>query len=202
MSKTDPAFLLYAADWLSSTRVRAMSREQRGAYIDLLCFAWLDGSIPGDAGALQTLLGASRAEFRRIWPAMEGCWEQRDDGRLVNPRQERERQERKARAEDIRRRSALGNRARWGSPSDPSGSPTGTDQGIPDVCPSTSNVPPNPPQGGGPLPPAGTSSSRSGRPKRRRVVAVAHVPNMPLGATCCACEECERFRVNGLRRVP
>lgn len=93
---------LFAADWLADPQVTVMSPAARGVYVDLLCRAWLDGSIPapidGDRGSWSSLAALARttvAALRRIWPEVAPHWEP-DPGdptgrRLVNGRLERER---------------------------------------------------------------------------------------------------------------
>ena len=39
--KKAPAFMFYAADWLTDTSLRLISPEARGVWIDLLCHAFL-----------------------------------------------------------------------------------------------------------------------------------------------------------------
>ena len=112
--RKDPAFLFYATTWLQSAEVNSMSLEQQGAYVRLLCFAWLHGSIPADREEIRGLIGmasASDEAFERVWSsrlcqrwvAMPGT-----PGRLINERQEHERRERMAKAEDMRRRGQAG----------------------------------------------------------------------------------------------
>ena len=43
-----PAFQFYPSDYTSSQRVRLLTLEEEGAYINLLCSCWLHGSIPAD----------------------------------------------------------------------------------------------------------------------------------------------------------
>lgn len=52
-----PAFQWYPADYIGSQRVQLMTLEQEGAYIRLLCYCWLHGSIPDDINLIITLLG-------------------------------------------------------------------------------------------------------------------------------------------------
>lgn len=52
-----PAFQMYPGDWLASQRVQLMSLEEEGAYIRLLCYCWLHGSIPADPKRIALLIG-------------------------------------------------------------------------------------------------------------------------------------------------
>ena len=81
-----PAFQFYPDSWLSSMDITLMTSAEEGAYIRLLCHAWLspDCGLPADSRALQTLsrLGSAwskseatiRAKFRQ------------EDGRIYNDR--------------------------------------------------------------------------------------------------------------------
>jgi uncharacterized protein YdaU (DUF1376 family) len=105
-----PAFLFYARDFLADEHVAAMTLEQVGAYIVLLCYAWqaADG-LEDNLEALAKLVHLDRAEFsRRIWPALAPCFV-RDGARLKQKRLEHARAQAKAHS-DAGRTAAL---ARW-----------------------------------------------------------------------------------------
>src|ERR1700722_1388656 len=82
-----PAFQLYARDFLTSEKVQLMPLEAVGAYILLLCQAWLSdppGTLPDDDAAL--------AIFSRLgdrWPEFKAqlcaCFSSAN-GRLVSDR--------------------------------------------------------------------------------------------------------------------
>lgn len=112
VAKKDPAFLFYCTTWLHSDEVNTLSLEQQGAYVRLLCFAWLHGSIPEDREDLQQLLGLGTddAAFGRIWRKLGKLWSVMPGtpGRLINERQEQERSRRLEHAEEMRRRGAAG----------------------------------------------------------------------------------------------
>lgn len=86
---TSPAFQFYPKEFLSSSKVIAMSMTERGVYITLLSLQWLDGSLPIDLGALSRLVGVPQKQFLRMWPHnLERCFVVKG-GRYVNPRLER-----------------------------------------------------------------------------------------------------------------
>lgn len=92
-SSKSPAFQFYPADFLSDVNVVAMSLQERGAYITLLCFCWIQGSLPQDVGRLARLCGVPFSSFRKIWPALEPCFRDAElTDRLTHPRLDRERQ--------------------------------------------------------------------------------------------------------------
>lgn len=84
-----PWFPLYVGDWRMSETVRAMSYEQRGVYLELLCIAWGDGAehptLPANPAALArlTALGSRWAKIGA--PIVAQCFEEHD-GRLTNPK--------------------------------------------------------------------------------------------------------------------
>lgn len=86
-----PYFKFYPGDWLSDGAVRTMSPEARGVYWDLLAIAWQEGGIPADPTPLASWLGLTPRRFARIWAEVAPLWESTGNGRLVNPRLERER---------------------------------------------------------------------------------------------------------------
>lgn len=111
-TKRDPAFLLYATTWLQSPKTNSLSLEQQGAYVRLLCFSWLHGSIPDDREELRYMLGLGEdvAAFDRIWSRLGRRWVKMPGtpGRLIDERQEQERAERRQKAEEMRIRGQAG----------------------------------------------------------------------------------------------
>lgn len=90
-----PAFQFYPKDWLTDSRVVSMTTLQRGIYIQLLCYCWLDGWLPMDPKKLSLLSGAqgmTEQEFLEHWEAIEPCFEVATDGKgFTHPRLEKER---------------------------------------------------------------------------------------------------------------
>lgn len=72
---------------------RELPPEARGIYIDLLCLAWDKDGIPSDPACLCAYLAIPPAKLKRIWPLIEGKFVEAEEGRLRNPRQERQRAE-------------------------------------------------------------------------------------------------------------
>ena len=61
----------FVGDYLSSGWVRQLSLEERGAYIELLCFQWQEGDLPELPEKLARLLGEDPRKFRRLWAKLE-----------------------------------------------------------------------------------------------------------------------------------
>ncbi len=96
MGEASPAFQFYARDFIASTT--DLTDEQVGAYTRLLAFAWDRQGLPGDEARIQRLKPWTDEQWGRIWPDLKEKWTKRGD-RLVNLRQERERDAQKARRE-------------------------------------------------------------------------------------------------------
>jgi len=94
-TERSPAFQFYPRDFLSDIHVAAMTLQERGAYITLLCLCWSEQSLPIDTKALARICRISTARFARLWPAIEPCF-LIDGTRLIQPRLDRERKKQEA----------------------------------------------------------------------------------------------------------
>ncbi len=97
MKSPSPAFSFYPKDIITDENTSAQTHEEFGAYVRLLCHAWLEESIPADPVRLARILKVPAKTFARIWPAIAPCWEEHD-GRLYQRRLERERQKQRERS--------------------------------------------------------------------------------------------------------
>lgn len=112
-----PAFQLYPKDFECDEAVRLMSCEQIGAYIQLLCCHWREGSVPADVGKLALLVRLPGPHFaRKVWPAVSPCFVPGPEGRLINPRMDRDRQRLEAHRAERSESGKRGNEARWHKP--------------------------------------------------------------------------------------
>ena len=117
--KPEPAFLLYAGDFLADTA--GLSLSAAGAYVKLLCHQWFQGSVPNDLRKLARLSNGWPEEMEEIWPEIRDKFREVDGG-LVVPWLEEIRRER---TEYRKRRSAAGKKgaeSRWQSDSNRNGS--------------------------------------------------------------------------------
>jgi uncharacterized protein YdaU (DUF1376 family) len=64
-----PWIKLFPSDHVASTR--SLTLAERGALFDLMCFAWMQGTLPRDPRRLAALIGASAAEFKSLWPGVK-----------------------------------------------------------------------------------------------------------------------------------
>lgn len=108
---TSPAFQFYASDFLSDDKVARMSFTEVGIYILLLSHAWLGCGLPTNPADVAKMLKMPLPRFRKIWAGVLGECFIREGEKLVNPRQERERQKQL----DYRRRQS-DNGAKGGRP--------------------------------------------------------------------------------------
>jgi uncharacterized protein YdaU (DUF1376 family) len=100
-AESAPAFQFYPRDFLSACEVKAMTLEQVGAYIMLLCWAWQDNGLdPDHLDQYRRALRLPKARWERVWAVVgqrfsvstnPGC-----DHNLRNAKQECVRTELKA----------------------------------------------------------------------------------------------------------
>jgi hypothetical protein len=98
-----PAFQFYPQDWLSDINVVAMSAEEESAYIRLICYCWLQGSIPNNDEYLAKLI---KGGSTTVVGVVKRCFHPHpnDETLLVHPRLEREREKQR----EWSRKSAAG----------------------------------------------------------------------------------------------
>ena len=133
-----PKFPVFVQDWLSSLRVRSMTLEERGAFLELLLLQWQEGALPGSPEALMRIAGihGSPADHPLVVEAFPEC----TDGLRRNPKCAGVRAEADAWCEEQARKSALGVAARR----QPGGQPGGQPAGNPAVNPRSTPPTPTP----------------------------------------------------------
>lgn len=148
-----PAFQFYPSDWLGDAKVRAMTTEARGAYIDLLCYCWQEQSLPLDLPTIARMVSVSASAFEtRVWPQIAPCF-MRYHGRFRHRRLDQERAKQAVFHAERRAAGQRGAANRWGRLSH--GSANGSAILLPmakNASSSSSSVqvqePPLPPSGG------------------------------------------------------
>ena len=108
-----PAFQFYARDFLTDINVQLMSMEERGIYITLLAFAWLENGVPNDITVLSRLCGNPKDFEQSIQNVIKCFYEQ--DGRLYNRRMESIRLEQKEKRAKASEAGKKGAQVRWQS---------------------------------------------------------------------------------------
>lgn len=62
-----PAFQFYPADFLSDAKTASMNAEEIGIYTLLLCYCWLEGSLPAEQNFLARLARTQQKKFTRLF---------------------------------------------------------------------------------------------------------------------------------------
>lgn len=100
---SDPAFMMYAKDWLTGTG--EMSLSEKGVYIDLLCYQHQNNGLPASPEKIARIVGLGIAEFSTIWSEIKDKFPEGENGRLYNTRLVKEVERRK---EFSRKKTILG----------------------------------------------------------------------------------------------
>tara|TARA_R110002012_G_scaffold321654_1_gene550445 strand:- start:236 stop:1126 length:891 start_codon:yes stop_codon:yes gene_type:complete len=106
-----PAFQFYARDFLADINVQLMTMEERGIYITLLAYAWIEKGIPSDKSKLKRLCG-NPDDFDSTIQNVLNCF-QEHDGRYYNPRMESVRSEQLDRKQKMSDAGKKGAEKRW-----------------------------------------------------------------------------------------
>jgi Meiotically up-regulated gene 113 len=90
-----PYFKWYAADAETDERFRAMSDAEVGFYLRCLNHSWLNNGLPADMKVLARILNKSTSYVERMWRSVGRCFipDPENQERLINPRQEDEREQ-------------------------------------------------------------------------------------------------------------
>jgi uncharacterized protein YdaU (DUF1376 family) len=80
-----PWFPFFINDWQFDEAVRYLSWEERGIYLDLLCWQWREGSIPSSANRIRESVHAPIKSIRKV---LTRCFtdDGEEVGRAVNPK--------------------------------------------------------------------------------------------------------------------
>lgn len=106
-------FRFFPQDFLGSRKVKAMTTEEVGYYIKLLCLEWEGGPLPTDIREMAILLGVSTRAMRKAWDGVAKCFIETDEG-YINERLEKVRAEQLEFVEKKRIAGAKGATTRWG----------------------------------------------------------------------------------------
>ena len=111
-----PAFQFYPSDFLSDENVMLMSNQEVGCYIKLICFNWKQGSIPDDINKIARLCGEDTSVMAELWHSLKRCFiSNGTNGRLINPRVEKERLKQKKYRKERSESGKKGAVKRWKS---------------------------------------------------------------------------------------
>jgi uncharacterized protein YdaU (DUF1376 family) len=104
MADKSPAFQFYPKDFLTDERVVLMSNTEVGIYVRLLCFCWLEGTLPLETVSLAHMARMPLKQFTKLWERsiVRTCFKLAEDGRLHHKRLDEERNKQA----DFRRRQS------------------------------------------------------------------------------------------------
>lgn len=109
-----PAFQFYAGDFLSDLRVSLMSMEERGVYITLLAYAWLEDGLPNKPKLLKGLCGNPK-NWDSIWGNVSECFTVIEGDSINNRRLVKERDKLLSYKKLMSTAGKKGAKSRWGS---------------------------------------------------------------------------------------
>lgn len=106
-----PFFPFYPGDFLAA--IGHWTNEEVGAYIRLLCFEWVNGSIPEDHPRIGRIIGVHPDDFPELWAVVGPKFKPTGNGGLVNVRLEVVRSEVEEISAKRSEAGKLGNALRW-----------------------------------------------------------------------------------------
>jgi uncharacterized protein YdaU (DUF1376 family) len=106
-----PAFQCYAADLLTDTA--EYTNEEFGAYFRLLCYQFINGSLPKENHRLAVICTASPEGMEEMWLVFGHKFELGTDGRMRNPRMEETRREQEEYRNERELAGKKGAASRW-----------------------------------------------------------------------------------------
>ena len=112
-----PSFQFYPKDFLSDPDVMQMNMAQKGAYITLLSFQWLNDGLPNNDSYIRNLLGAT-PKWKSLWEGIRHKFVE-IDGKLYNKRLYKEKQKQIEHRKAASKAGKKGAEKRWNSDSDP-----------------------------------------------------------------------------------
>ena len=112
MSDKSPAFQWYPKDYLADEKVALMTLEEEGAYIRLLCYCWLEGSVPTDVSRLACLCRTDPEKMAELITAISPCFHRNGD-RYMHPRLDAERRKQQTHSRVRSKAGHKGAKARW-----------------------------------------------------------------------------------------
>ena len=112
-----PSFQFYPKDFLSDPDVMQMNMAQKGAYITLLSFQWLNDGLPNNDSYIRNLLGAT-PKWKSLWEGIRHKFVE-IDGKLYNKRLYKEKQKQIDHRQAASKAGKKGAEVRWNNDSNP-----------------------------------------------------------------------------------
>lgn len=85
-----PAFQFYPKDFIADGNVAVMNMEERGVYITLLSYCWLEGWLPNASTKLKRMCN-NPSNWEQSWNNIKHCFYEKE-GKLYHKRLDKERQ--------------------------------------------------------------------------------------------------------------
>lgn len=128
-----PAFQFYPKDFLTDENVRLMSMQERGIYITLMSYCWIESTLPADTKLLARLCGMPLKQFNNLWRAIAPCFDvdPLHVDRIIHQRLDKERVK-----QILFKRRQSDNGKRGGRPNKPTEKPEPETQINPSLSPS------------------------------------------------------------------
>lgn len=102
--KTLPYFLWYPADAETDEGYSSLTDAELGFFHRCLNRAWLNDGLPADLDDLARAMNRTRNQLEKVWPRVSKLFQSREsDGRLVNRRQEEERENARRKSLNLQR---------------------------------------------------------------------------------------------------
>lgn len=117
ITKTAPAFQLYASDTMADKRYRSMSLEERGLYLSILCECWVNRSIPADPSSIGKWLGFPKEVIEAALTRNVLSFFVKDGDELKSAELERYRTKLEEAREKMSKGGKKGAEKRWDKPS-------------------------------------------------------------------------------------
>ncbi len=86
-----PYYRLWVKDFETDENVKVLDFSELGLYLSCLNHSWVNEGLPVDPDDLRRAMKATPSQFNKMWPRVSKCFQEKE-GRLVNKRQEEERE--------------------------------------------------------------------------------------------------------------
>jgi len=115
-AKKPPSFQFYPKDFLADDNVDVMTNEELGAYIRLMCHAWIaENRLTADEEKLRKLARAVPCDWQKICHAVLSCFDYSDNV-LSHKRLAEEREKQRLYSKQKSKSGKAGAKARWDKP--------------------------------------------------------------------------------------
>jgi hypothetical protein len=113
--QTYQSFPCYPHALLTDEKVLLMNNHEFGCYWKLLCYAWLEGSIPAQISAIADLLKEPLPVMKKLWKNIRPCFviSPKNSKRFINPKLELIRESKENFKKNRQSAGSKGAKSRW-----------------------------------------------------------------------------------------